>query len=387
MSLALLVSSALERLAEGSITPFLVLFMALVGFCAFSGLTKWCATCSVRDCDCCRWFLRASGHDEFEEFELMMVIHEVAFERNQEKMPTRVRVTSGHHIAETDSNTNGIFQQPLSMLVEQGTKDIVVDFVDANKSIVLAKLTLDVIEDVLAPRGLADDAANRKSKKQSKLQLDDSGEEVYKMTTKSRTIRNPKIKLTMTLMDGEQADNTMSVGPEKSMTLTGKTDVDGLVTLQLNKARNFMQKAKSEKSDPEDHHDPSDVQVIRQACSGPLELFQGLGKTREVYVGVEGPPLTRKYSLGLWHDKEDFLDKQPPFETIELMRIQSIQADADRHHIFDINYYDEARVFQTVAFRRVDRARDVWVEILRLMIQKVRYAKEKRQQKRVTTEQ
>merc|ERR1719183_1957734 len=93
-------------------------------------------------------FLRAIGHDEFDDFEVMIMVHEAMFERREAKLTTVVRITAGSHHVRTDPNSNGIFQQPLHIFVEQGTKTITVDLMDSPDRI-LATLGFDPVKDVL----------------------------------------------------------------------------------------------------------------------------------------------------------------------------------------------------------------------------------------------
>jgi len=301
---------------------------------AIFGCVK-CMRCRLRDCACCKRFLRATGHDEFDDFELMMLVHEAIFERREAKFTTVVKVTAGRHHVSTDPNSNGIFQQPLQITVEQGTDTIVVDLMDSSERI-LASLVLNIVEDVLNNKG------NRP-------------EQIYNMKQKNKGIRNPKIKLTMVIQQDEDV--------EKGLLAGASSDVDNLVRLQLAKARGAGQYLPGEGL--------SEMDVLKEACAGPLELFEGLGKTSNVWVSVLGPPKARRWVLGIYADKHDFDMKRKPVQEIDLLRVESVQADHTRHHVFVLNYYDESRVRTACTFRRSDRARDVWVEIIRLLVQKV----------------
>merc|ERR1719162_1174972 len=140
------------------------------------------------------------------------------------------------------------------------------------------------------------------------------------MRQKDKRLRNPRIKLTMAVQQEEDLEKGLLAGVS--------SDVDDLVRLQLAKARGEGKLLHGEGM--------SEFEVLRQACAGPLELFEGLGKTSTIYVAVLGPPISRRWVFGIWPDK----------------------------HVFVINYFDDSRVRQTFIFRRTDRARDVWVEIL-----------------------
>lgn len=293
-----------------------------------------CMHCRLRDCFCIKRCLRLSGHDRFDDFELMILVHEALFERKEAKLTTVVRVTAGPHSVQTDPNSNGIFQQPLHIVVEQGTTNIVVDLLDGYDR-VLATLQLDTAEQILNPKAL-------------------EPEKVYNMKQKGKGLRAPKVKLTMVVSTSSDMEQGLLSGVS--------SDVDILVRQQL-------QKAKQEGKAP--HGEGlSEMEVLKQACAGPLELFEGLGNTTCIYVAVLGPPTSRRWVLGIWSDKHDYDAKKYAIQEVDLLKIQSVQADPTRHHVFVINYYDESRVRQTLTFRRMDRARDVWVEILHLLVQK-----------------
>lgn len=310
-------------------------FVALTAICGC-----WrCMRCKIRDCACCKRFLRATGSDGFDDFDLMMVVHQVAFDCSKEKFATIVRVTAGSHCVHTDTNSNGIFQQPLHVTVEQGTDMITVDLLDSYKR-VLATMALDVMEDVLAPNS-------------------HHSEHTYIMKQKVKKVLNPRIKLTLSVQ--HEAD------VEKALLTGVSTDVDDLVRLQLAKARETGAKG-----------DLTELQVLKQACTGPLELFEGLGKTQKVYVAISGPPTSKRWVLCIWHDEHQFKSaKTRPLSEVDMLRIQSVQACPTRHHVFMINYYDEDRMRKSLTFRRMDRSRDVWVEILQQTVQKIHEARRK----------
>merc|ERR1719215_944552 len=168
-------------------------------------------------------------------------------------------------------------------------------------------------------------------------------------------IRNPRVKLTMVVeSDGD---------PETGLLSDSRApDIDFLVRQQLRKAKTNIGSKKN----------VSELDVLKDACAGPLEIFEGLGDTVQVYVAVIGTPISRRWILGVWNDQEDYIAKRQPRQEIDLMRIQSIQADPMRNHVFVVHCLDETRVQKSLTIRRVDRNRDVWVEILRLLVMKAR---------------
>lgn len=281
--------------------------------------------------------------DEFDDFELMILVHEAVYE-NMSKQDTCVRITAGAHSVTTDYSSKGVWQQPLHITVEQGTVTLETEFLD-RRGRVLAKLNLDSLENVLRP-----------TEKGEVL-----NEMMYEMKTKSKGIIKPKIKLTLVVQDGTDEEIGL-LGP-------ATTDVDILVRQELQKA-----KQKGESRDEV----LNEMQVLKEACSGPLELFEGLGTTNNVYVAAIGPPESRRWILGIWKDKKDFLSKKPAQQEIDLLKVETVKGDPTRHHVFVVNAFDSARNRRSLTFRRVDRARDVWVEILHLLVLKARAAKKAR---------
>jgi len=319
----------------------------LLSICAIFGCVR-CMRCHCRsrDCGCLKRFFRVTGHDKFDDFEFLMLVHEAIFEHRGAKMTTVVRVTAGLHTVRTDPNSNGIFQQPLTIFVEQGTTQIDVDLMDTNGR-VLSTLSLDPHENILSPKNMIT-------------------EQVFNMKQKNKHIRTPKIKLSMVVSNGSDAELGLISGVS--------SDTDILVRQQLLKAKEV---GKANAAGKSVEGEPSEMDVLKEACCGPLEIFEGLGKTSSVYVAIVGPPVSRRYMLGIWDNKHDFDAKKRAIEEVDLLKIQSVQADPTRHHVFVVNYFDESRVPQTLTFRRIDRARDVWVEILYLLVTKARNAPKK----------
>lgn len=295
----------------------------------------------MRNCACMKRFLRLTGQDAFDDFELMCLVHEALFESAKGKLTTIVQITAGVHTVKTDPNSNAVFQQPLHITIEQGTETIKIDLLDSSEHI-LAELTLDVVKDVLH---------------------DTMPEHVRAMKKRDGAgIINPRIKLTMVVSMDEDEEKGLMAGVGNS------SDTDLLVRQQLKKAKQESAQRMSLSGD----HEVTELDVLKQACSGPLEMFEGLGKTASVYAAVVGPPSSRRWVLGVWKDEKAFQDKQRGIMEIDLLKVQSVQADPARHHVFVINCYDESRVRRSMTFRRIDRARDVWVQMLHLLVVKAR---------------
>lgn len=301
--------------------------------------------CRLRNCSLLKHFFLCIGHDSFEDFELMVLVHEVMFDSAKDKTNTVVQVTAGAHTVKTNPNSNGIFQQPLHITIEQGTEYLSVDLLTTS-NLLLARVKIDV--------------------HQIYNEIDGQQERDYQMCQKGRGIHNPRIKLTMVVSSEDDAERGF-------VNESTSSDVAILVRQQLKKAKGRH-----------GQEGVSEMDVLKEACAGPLELFEGLGQTQKVYVAVIGPPTTRRWVLGVWRDQRDFEERRRPVTEAALLKIQSIQADPQRNHVFVVNCYDESRVRQSLTFRRVDRNRDVWVEILHLLVMKAREASKLQRQLKTT---
>jgi len=306
---------------------------AVAGAAVLCGLCACCVRCRMRDCGCIKKCLRCMGCDKFDDFELMVLVHEAMFDRVgiPAKVATMVGITAGRHSVQTDPNTKSVFQQPLHISVEQGTQELVIDLLDSSER-VLASLRMDILKDILNV---------------SKLPQ----EQVYNMQQKGKGVRNPKIMLT--IVASQSADEETG--------LVGATgaDVNWLVQQQLRKAREETLDSGGQ---------TTETDVLKQACSGPLELFEHLGKTHQVFVAVLGPPSSKRWILGIWNDKHELEHKHRAIREVDLLRVQGVQSDPTRTNVFVITYFDEHRASQRLMFRRVDRARDVWVEMLQILV-------------------
>jgi hypothetical protein len=281
-------------------------------------------------------FLRWTGHDEYDDFELMVQVQEARY--NPQHKKTKVRLTAGHTRVDTDPDSKGNFQQPLHITIEQGTEDLKVELLDASGR-VLADTKIPVAEKIVRPPVLEPDM-------------------VLRLNPRKNQVSQASVKLSMVIGMED---------PESGMA-GSNTEVDYLLKRQLDMARKEGSGA-------------SELEILKKASNGPLELFEGLGNTTSCYVAVLGPPTSRRWMFGFWHDKRDFEQKRPPFLEVALLKVQSVQSDPTRHHVFVINYFDEARVRQALTLRRIDRARDVWVEILQSLVQKAHEMHDERKQK------
>lgn len=322
----------------------LMAIASVVAICGCLKCSSFLSSCRLRNCALVKHFLLCLGFDSNDDFELMVLAHEAGWSSESKFSQTMVKVTAGCHTVKTGvspaQSGNGsslfIWQQPLHITVEQGTEQVVVELL-SESGVLLAMLKIPV-SSILDEFNL-------------------QPERMYQMAQKGKGVKNPNIKLTMVVSGEDDAEKGLLIGEASS-------DVSILVRQQLKKVKMAHQSEEG----------VSEMDVLKDACAGPLELWEGLGDTKTVFVAAMGPPVTRKWTLGLWKDKKHYDDKKRPVQEISLTKIQSIQADPHRNHVFFVNFYDDRKVRQALTFRRMDRNRDVWVEILHLLVMKAREA-------------
>jgi len=314
-----------------------IICMGVCAAAAIFGCLR-CMKCRCRNCPGVKRCLRCTGCDSFDDFEVMILVHESYYDQKVQKFVTSVRISAGAHKVKCDENAEGIYQQPLTVFVEQGTSTLLVELLDRREK-VLANLKFDTLKDLLSAKDNKEGAGN-------------ITEKVYTMKQKGIGVTNPKMKLSFVF----DAENDMENGLLAGMNLS--TGTEWAVKQQIKEAGG-AQKGQS------------DLQILAQASAGPLELFEGMGNTRRVFVAVLGPPHQKKFTLNYWVSKSDFDKKHQPEDEIDLLMIKSIQSDPARANVFAVNYFDSNRIAQNWSLRRIDRAREVWVEMLQLVVKKV----------------
>jgi len=317
-----------------------VVATTIVAICAMCGINQ-CMKLRMRDCGCIKKWMRATGADKFDDFEMMVLVHEVQYTSSRSKLSTLVRVTAGLQTVETDPSSKGIFQQPLSVFVEQGTDSVNVELLNSRERKVLACLKLDPVQDVLKNKqGIT--------------------EKLIPMKQKSKGVLNPRIKLTVMLDSEEEVERGLLEGMGAEQTM--------LVRQQLQKTLHESSPEKSQAGDS-----IWTMEHLAKACSGELDLFGSWGSKQRVYVAIHG---IRKYQFGVWKDKSEFDRGAKANPDIDLLKIISVQPDPHRTEVFVLNYRDDMKLNRRLVFRRIDRTRDVWVDMFQMVIKMVHEQKD-----------
>lgn len=331
-------------LGFGSCDILGALLAPLLACCAIFGVYK-CMNCRLRDCGCMKRWFRVTGVDVFDDFELFVVAHEALYTASTHKLSTFVRLSAGRQKVSTDASSRGIFQQPLSLFVEQGTDTILVELMDSG-SRVLANLKFNVAQDIL----------NSKEAIREKL---------FTMKQKNKGLINPRIRLTIRKESAFEEEGLLA------NVVTGASPATNMLL------RDQLEKEASRHHQESSSGPPlSETELLAKSCAGRLELFGDWGKIVSVFVAVLGPPQQKKHVLGIWDDQQQYQKGARPKTEVDLMKVLSVQPDPARSEVFLLNYVkaDKTRTLST--FRRVDRSRDVWVEMISLLIKKLREDKE-----------
>lgn len=332
--------------------------VGLIGGCfAMCGIAKCCRACGrcrVRDCSCIKWWMRKTGTDTFDDFEALILVHEVQILTRGKKFSMFVRVTAGDHKVETEES-KGVFQQPLAIFVEQGTPSVKVECINCRSKQVISSLKLDAVQDILRSRKTHAPC------------------EVFAMKQKHKDVMNPKITLTIKkdyqkeLEKGAMLVQGMGVSKETGVLLQHQADqTDGSTTCTEGGVS-------------------SEVDLLMRGSSGPLLMFGSWGSTTKVYVAVQYKSDTRRFHFGVWKDRQEFDKGNPPKLDIDLMKVFSVQPDPNRKEVFVIEYAPAEKERKRVMMQRLDLTRDAWVEILQLLIKTIRNHREDNRKKLKTT--
>jgi len=308
----------------------------LIAIAAICGIMQ-CCTCRMRDCRCIKRLFRMTGVDNFDDFEMMILVHQVTFTASS-KVDTYVKVRAGEHVVHTDPDSGGIFQQALCVFVEQGTEQVKFELMNTSDKI-LAELKMDVMKEIL--------------KDESSV-----SNKMFVMKQKNKHVLNPRIKLTF---------SNEGPGEEEKQLLQGinaSNETEWMLQQQLAKVA-------EEGTLPKPGEQGSEIALLAKGCFGPLEKFGTLGSKHSIYVGVLGPPRRKKFSLHIWDSERDCQQDKPPNECIDLLRVSAVAPDPGRPDVFMLSYIDKDKQQHKATFNRVDRGRDVWVEMLQILVTKI----------------
>lgn len=320
----------------------LVIFVTVCCLCKASSL-------KLRHCCCIKRCLRAIGSDEFDDFDVTILVHEVMCGKATDFYGA-IRIRAGDQVVQTDESKTGRFQNAVSILVEQGTEFLEIEFIDTYNNKVMALLKLE-----------ANQVHNPKESIHQKT---------YIMKQKGKGIVNPRIKISVINESDEEASLFEGMGAQ-SMAMSNETRV-------------LLAKTAKSKDEGEDAP-KSELEMLCKVCAGPVETFGSWGGVSSKYLNVVGPPQQKKYELCVWDSLSD--SQKPgatPTKQVPMLRITGVNADPTQGDIFRIQYVDNEKVPKRLVIRRVDRSRDAWTELIQSIVTLVREQKSDKRQKRMS---
>jgi len=317
----------------------------LVALCVAFGLFK-CSQCRMRDCPCLKWCLRAAGADSFEDFDLFVVVHEVLVSASDQTEMV-VRVHAGEESATTEPHSR-VFQQPMSIFVEQGTEKLEVEILDKWGKNRWAKTEVDIDEILKAEGGFRD--------------------RVFPMKSSRRGFAQPRVKLTMYKTGSSEDEET---GILKDIEVSDCHA--GMMVLDHLRAHHAALASEADcDGHPEVAAELSQLELLASACSGYLEMLEGWGNKEKVWVAVQRDGKKKKHFFGVWRERRLQEEGEEPVEKLDLLKIKSVQADPRQDISFMIFEMQRDGSTKQHQFFRIDRARDVWVQTLALLIKEAR---------------
>merc|ERR1719277_1996777 len=182
----------------------------------------------------------------------------------------------------------------------------------------------------------------------------------------------------------------MSVSPHgttagmKFADLLASVDEEDQVLMEAHLERTYTEHFASQTGR---RHRPSSLELVAKACEGPVHVYGAWGSKKDVFLGVVAPSpgAGTEWSIGIWSTEHEFKRGGNPTETISILRVMSIQPETQRPEVFLVNFMITRTQKQRLVFERIDRSRNLWVEMLMLLTELVhqeRIEKRKKQHSR-----
>lgn len=312
------------------------LFSAGMGLLTSTGLCGK-GSFKARDVGGVKKLFRLVGVDQFDDFEFVLVVHDVSFEYAKKKFNTEVRVKAGEHTVVTAESSDGSFQQPFSIFVEQGTRSVRVEMVDTNRQRVVSSVDLDINKDILA------------------AYREPVSAKLYTMTQRTKAVINPRIRLSIEVEDSEAVEAGLLPGKEED-------------------ANDFVYEPMETVAET-----PEQQRMI-DGLQGIVERFDGQ-EDETVFVAVVGPPHYKRYFLAIWKDEQSFLEGKSCDDKVDLLKVRSVQPSSRGEQLFEVNYAKEsAQDKRQMLFGSLDRPLDEWTGPLISLIEARHGAKAKKRQ-------
>lgn len=287
----------------------------------------------VRDISFIKSQLRSMGCDLFNDFQLVVIVHDAHYVSPSRKQ-TQVHVTAGRHRARSKQSTTGIFQETLEVLVEQGTQDLCFELLE--NGTVLATLDIDVLSIINGGAILIKE---------------------FGMESKVAKVSEARLRLTMSR--GADVDSEKGIlfnaRPEKTYNV--------LLHEPLGKTESL-----------------ANTKALSQGLHGHLEMCGpsahqqtfGGNQLTKVYAAILAPPVVKKSTFALYGSKDEHAQGSTSILSYELVKVVTVDADPSRADTFYIDYIDSRKSRERSAFRSLDLPVSAWVETMRKLTKPVR---------------
>jgi len=316
-------------------------------------LCRCCGRCRIRDCSICKKMFRVLRIDKFSDTKINLVVSEASWTGDYEY--TQVRVTAGDEVVSTEVSDDGNYRQGFEFFIAQGTSVVLVELLDDSGN-VLANLPLDPLLDLRMCSG-------QPGFDKQALDMDDVATDI----TRARIV--------LAIYDQSFAEDS------RFHHILDRVDQEDRILVEQQLLQTYHANYGSADEDP-DHAKISEFELARKTCSGPVHVYGGWGSKREVYIAVLGPPQCHDWTLGVWETKEAYDGHKDAQERINLLRVLSVQAEPTRQDVFVINFMVTKTQRQRLVMERIDRSRDVWVDMIKIVVDYVHERRARRQQHR-----
>lgn len=298
---------------------------AMLSCLTFSGAVGAKNAFSLRDFGPFKKFFRLIGVDRFDDFEFVVVVHDVHYDYTKGKFPSQVRIRAWNHWIETTESRNGSFQQPFAIFVEQGTRNVNVELVDKSKQQVIAVLQLDPVKDIMTA------TAEGPIK-----------ERLYTMTSKKKAITNARIRLSLTLEEDDgMEEGLLDESVEKAGQASGHVEGGGHTSKVA--------------ENPEMH-------ALIERLPKVYTSFGQWGQ-RSKFMVVIGPPEQKRYVLTIWNDQGAFERGEQHEDTVDLLKVRSVTPSPQNADTFQLNYVDKSKENKEMTLQSAGLSRNETVKM------------------------
>jgi len=306
----------------------------------------------IRHCKVIKKLFLATGYDPFPDTFMNVMISKVRF-NSVGKLGMMVRITAGDEVVQTQVSFDKTFREGFRLFIAQGTHEVVVELVDENQSTVYASISLDPDMDI-------------------KVGNDPPGFDEQELVMDEAPLDGVQVSSCKILMAffgrnyfaEDKFEGILSHVKDSERVLVEQS----LLKTYEEQAGSYGSADSADALGDEEKAQPTNFEIVVGSCSGPVYLYGYLGKKRKVFLSITGPPVSGEWQLGVWDSEESFKKGGDAQEKINLLRVVSVQAEPSRTDVFTILFMVTRTQRQKLVLERIDRSRDVWVEMLKVLV-------------------